>query len=301
MEFRINSLWRDDKAYLPTPLSNQYIDKLEEINMLEHAKSYVRKEDKEGAVGGVSIEETHQHFAERFSNSCIRLQYVLIDPSMKFGNVPDNFYSTFIKGNVALLDSPCGTGAAALSLLFTLRELRFTGDLPILPLNVSILAADYSDTALIMYEEMLNKAIPQFNEVGIFVSVTLKQWNAFEAKSTQFLMDEFRKFEAEEYFVLISAFSGIDKEDLEKLSNSIRQMQCCLSTVPFTMVHVEPETKKGNNFFKNIKEIFLSIFSTERNIFEFKPKERFEWLDPVNSRVVKSSVMVSLNSRDEIK
>ena len=78
-------------------------------------------------------------------------------------------------------------------------------------------------------------------------------------------------------------------------------MQCCLTTVPFTMVHVEPETKKGNVFFKNIKKIFASIFTSERNISEFKPKERFEWLDPVNSRVVKSSVMVSLNSRDEVK
>ena len=192
MEFRVDALWRNEKAYLPELLSNQYIDKLKEINMLEHAKSHVRKEDKEGAVGGESLEETHQHFAERFSNSCIRLQYVLIDPLLKFGTVPDNFYSTFVQGNVALLDSPCGTGAGALSLLFTLRELRCSGDLPRLPLNVSILASDYSNSALNMYEEMLNKAIPQFNEVGIYVNVKLKQWNAFEAKSTQFLMDEFK-------------------------------------------------------------------------------------------------------------
>ena len=301
MEFKVNSLWRDNKAYLPELLSKQYIEKLVDIGMYEHAKAYVRKEGREGAVGGESLEETHQHFAERFTNSCIRLQYVLIDPSMKFGDVPDNFYSTFITGDIALLDAPCGTGAAALSLLFTLKELRSTGELPNLPLNISILASDYSKSALEMYEEMLQKAIPQFNQVGISVNVTLKQWNAFEVKSTQLLMDEYKKIKAEEYFVLISAFSGIDNNNLEKLSHSITHMQGCLSTEHFTIVHIEPETKKGDNFFKKIKEIYRFIFLSGRNLAEFKPKERFEWLDPVNSRTVKSSVMISINSRDEIE
>ena len=124
MEFKIPSLWKDEKIFLPQMLSNIYIKKLKDIGMYEHAKNYIRNDAKEGAVGGITPEETHKHFAERFSNSCVRLQKVIIDPKSDFGKVPNYFFSTFAEGNIALLDSPCGTGAGALSLLYVLRELR---------------------------------------------------------------------------------------------------------------------------------------------------------------------------------
>ncbi|MDK9682250.1 hypothetical protein [Pseudoalteromonas shioyasakiensis] len=299
MPHTIKSLWKDDKAYLPLLLSEQYKNKLIEIGMLEYAAEHVRKEDKEGPVGGASIEETHRHFAERFSNSCIRLQYVLIDPKEKFGHIPEYFYSTFFSGDVALLDAPCGTGAGALSLLYTLRELRLENKLPALPLKVSILAGDFSTEALKIYENMLEIAKPKFEEVNMFIEFKLKQWDAFEASSTQFLLDEFRSFSADEYFVIVSAFSGIDKKFFDKLCNSITHMQLCLSTVPNTMVHIEPETKKGKNFFRKIKEILNLILGDNGDISEFKPNERFFWKDPINLRDVQSSVMVSLNCRDK--
>ena len=294
----IQTLWDGKKAHLPPKLIEIYIKKLKHIGMFEYASSHIRKEDKEGPVGGESEEETHKHFAERFSNSSIRLQYVLIDPNDKFGSVPENFFSTFSEGNIALLDAPCGTGAGALSLLYTLAELRKNKKLPTLPLNVTILASDYSESALELYAELLDEAIPFLWNEKILVTYETIKWDAFSIPSTHILMTKFTSTQCDEFFVIVSAFSGINSEQLERLSSSLQHMQGCLSPEKFTMVHIEPATKKGNKLFIIVKKI-LRLLQLERYHKEFIVKERFSWLDPVNNREPRSSVMVSLNSRDE--
>jgi hypothetical protein len=298
MEFKIPSLWKDEKILLPQMLSDLYIKKLKDIGMYEHAKNYIRQEKKEGAVGGITHEETIKHFAERFSNSCVRLQKVMIDPKNNFGQVPDYFFSTFSEGNIALLDSPCGTGAGALSLLYVLRELRLTKNLPILPLTINILACDYSDSALDVYKELLGIAEPDLSQVGIKITIKQIKWDAYCIKSTQELMDSFKNISADEYFVLVSAFSGVDEKQLNKLQLSFTHMQGCLSVVPYTLVHVEPNTKKGVKLF-NVLQKILKLFSSDRKIEEYKPKPeaRFTWVDPTSQRDIVSNVIVSLNSR----
>lgn len=295
----VETLWDGKKAYLPQKLSELYLKELTTIEMLEHAKQYKRQENEEGPVGGQGARETHIHFAERFSNSCIRLQYVLIDPKENFGNVPDNFFSTFSTGKIALLDAPCGTGAGALSLLYTLKELRKHKRLPRLPLDIEILACDFSESARNMYSKLLNEAIPELATVDINVQYEVRDWDAFDMASTTLLMRQFVTLECDEFFVLVSAFSGIDKENNEKLDNSLKQIQMSLSPERYTVVHVEPGTKNAQSLFKRLKASLVSLFTAANSPQQYSCKERFLWLDPVNERDVQSNVSVSLNSRNK--
>jgi hypothetical protein len=295
----VETLWDGKKAYLPQKLSALYLKELTTIEMLDHAKNYKRQENEEGPVGGQGIRETHIHFAERFSNSCIRLQYVLIDPNENFGNVPENFFSTFSTGKIALLDAPCGTGAGSLSLLYTLKELRKHKRLPQLPLDIKILACDFSESARNMYSKLLDEAIPELATVNINIEYVIRDWNAFDMASTTLLMREFVATECEEFFVLVSAFSGIDKANNEKLDNSLTQIQMSLSPERYTVVHVEPFTKNSQSFLKRVKASLISLFTATNAPQQYNCKERFMWLDPVNDRNVKSNVSVSLNSRNK--
>jgi hypothetical protein len=295
----LTTLWDGDKAHLPLKLTSLYIDELHAINMFEHARDFDRKKTRNGAVGGISQEETYEHFAECFANSCIRLQYVLIDPNDKFGEVPTNFFSTFSTGSIALLDAPCGTGAGALSLLYTIKELRKNKKLPTLPLEVNILACDYSESALNLYSKLLDEAIPAFKTVNIKVTYNVKQWDAFEVSSTVLLMREFTGYSCDEFFVLVSAFSGIQSDDLEKLTNSLMHIQSSLSPDKYTLVHVEPNSNNAKRFFTSIRNMMKSLFNKLSNYREHICDDRFHWLDPVNGKNVLSTVRVSLNSRNK--
>ncbi|PKH29093.1 hypothetical protein [Shewanella sp. ALD9] len=295
----VETLWDGKKAYLPQKLSALYLKELTTIEMLDHAKNYMRQENEEGPVGGQGIKETHIHFAERFSNSCIRLQYVLIDPNEKFGNVPENFFSTFSTGKIALLDAPCGTGAGALSLLYTLKELRVHKKLPQLPLEIEILACDFSESARSMYSKLLDEAIPELATVDINVVYTIRAWDAFSMPSTTLLMRDFVKLDCEEFFVLVSAFSGIDKKNYQKLDNSLTHIQMSLSPEQYTVVHVEPSTRNARSLFSRLKNIFMLIFTSASSHEQYRCEERFLWLDPVNGRDAKSTVSVSINSRNK--
>jgi hypothetical protein len=292
----VTTLWDGKKAHLPLKLTSLYIDELHAINMFEHARDFDRKK---GAVGGISQEKTYEHFAECFSNSCIRLQYVLIDPNNKFGEVPTNFFSTFSTGSIALLDAPCGTGAGALSLLYTIKELRKNKKLPTLPLEVNILACDYSESALKLYSKLMDEAIPAFETVKIKVTYNVKKWDAFEVSSTVLLMREFTSYPCDEFFVLVSAFSGISGDKLEELTNSLMHIQSSLSPDKYTLVHVEPYTRDARRYFTSIRNMMTSLFNMKSNYREYKCKDKFDWVDPVNGNNVLSNVRISLNSRNK--
>lgn len=280
---------------LPSSLSSLYIKKLEQIDYLDFAKEYHRNSNTEGPIGGMEEKETYEHFAARFSNSCARLQYVVINPNDEFGAVPENFLSSFSSGNVCLLDAPCGTGAASMSLLHLLCIAREEGRLPTLPLNVQIIAADYSKHALEVYQDLLIESQEEFSKYAIDVSIKQCEWDAKDIASTAQLMDDFRSHECDEFFVIVSAFSGLGEEGLKEIKPSLQYIQSSLSAKKFTLVHVEPKTNKANNFLKDIADLIKSLFKDDDTKYE--SKDRFTWKDPVNDRDVKSDVMISLNFR----
>ncbi|EGR1768077.1 hypothetical protein RII68_000905 [Vibrio parahaemolyticus] len=282
---------------LPDNLSSLYISKLESIGYLEYAKEYHRNANTEGPIGGSEQADTYEHFAARFSNSCARLQYVVINPKDEFGTVPDNFISSFSSGKLCLLDAPCGTGAASMSLLHLLCTARKEGRLPKLPLSVHILAADYSEHALKIFTDLLNKSQDEFVKNAIQVTTEEHLWDAKDVASTAQLMDDFRSHDCDEFFVIVSAFSGLGPDGLEEIKPSLQHIQTSLSNKKFTLVHIEPQTKKAKSFLKDMVSLIQMLFKEKEDNPRYESRERFIWLDPVNGREIKSDVMISLNCR----
>lgn len=282
---------------LPDTLSSLYISKLESIGYLEFAKEYHRNANTEGPIGGSEQADTYEHFAARFSNSCARLQYVVINPNEEFGTVPDNFISSFSSGKLCLLDAPCGTGAASMSLLHLLCTARKEGQLPKLPLSVHIIAADYSEHALKIFTDLLSQSQDEFANNAIEIITEEYLWDAKDVASTAQLMDDFRSHDCDEFFVMVSAFSGLGPDGLEVIKPSLQYIQSSLSNKKFTLVHIEPKTKKATNFLRDMVSMIKNVFKDEDDNPNYQSRERFIWIDPVNKREVKSDVMISLNCR----
>ncbi|MEZ9176901.1 hypothetical protein AB4200_13755 [Vibrio kanaloae] len=283
--------------HLPDNLSNLYISKLESIGYLQFARDYHRNANNEGPIGGSDQAETYEHFAARFSNSCVRLQYVVINPKDEFGDVPYNFITSFSSGKLCLLDAPCGTGAASMSLLHLLCTARKEGRLPKIPLTVHIIAADYSEHALKIFTDLLSESKDEFVENGIQVTTEEHLWDATDVASTAQLMDDFRSHDCDEFFVIISAFSGLGTDGLEKIKPSLQHIQTSLSNKNFTLVHIEPQTKKAKSFLKDMLSIITMLFKDKEDDKQYESQERFIWVDPVNEREIKSDVMICSNYR----
>lgn len=287
----------DGDLVLPKVLSEIYLDQLTRMGKLKFASEYRRDENTDGPIGGEGVEDTEIHFAQRFSNSCARLQYLIIDPELDFGIVPECVLRSFATGKIGLLDAPCGTGAGSLSLLHTLCSLREESLLPSLPLDVNIIAADYSESALAIYRDMMSSSLEEFSRYNITVSIESTLWDAKDIGSTCQLMSDFRSNDCDEFFIMVSAFSGIGDEGFTEIDASLRHMQSVLSNDKFTLIHVEPNTKKAKRFFKIIKDYVFSIFKGKHTSEEYIKSRRFSWLDPVNNNVVQSNVMVHLNTK----
>ncbi|MUK64380.1 hypothetical protein [Aliivibrio fischeri] len=283
---------------LPPFLTTIFTNELKAIGKLNDAKDYIRKEADEGPIGGDTLDATIEHFYSRFSNSCIRLQYVVLDPDNKFKDVAEKFLSSFYSGDICLVDIPCGTGAASLSLLHTLCDLREAKLLPTVPLTVRIYAADYSNHVSGVFSNMMDASMPRFNELSIDVSYKIKHWDAFDISSTATLVDAVKKIECDEYFILISAFNGIGNERYLEMKPSLDLLQSAFSNESFSLVHIEPSSNKGISFLRKISVAVKSIFKELSFSMLFPVKARFEWIDPVNGRTVQSSVSVHLNRRD---
>lgn len=101
----------------------------------------------EGDIGGISKEDTDRHFTWRFSGSSARVQMALLDPTSNLSIVSDAFTTTLSGGRVLLVDLPCGSGAAALTILATLAELRASARIPRTPLTVVLVGGEISTFA----------------------------------------------------------------------------------------------------------------------------------------------------------
>ncbi|WP_141707115.1 hypothetical protein [Vibrio genomosp. F10] len=269
------------------------------MDKYDEASEYIRREDGEGPIGGDTLKATEEHFCTRFSNSCIRLQYVMIDPDKKFVEAASQFSTSFFNGDVCLVDIPCGTGAGSLSLLHTLCDLRDAELAPTTKLNVHIYAADYSNHVSDIFSDLINASLSRFAACNIHVTYEINHWDAFDITSTSNLVDNVKAIKCEEYFILVSAFNGIGHDKYQEIKPSLDLIQGSFANRNFTLIHIEPSSKKGMKFLDLIEGAVSTIFKGKifSKIMNIKP--RFEWVDPVNGRVVQSSVSVHLNTRSE--
>ena len=151
-------------------------------SLLHLALAAIPHEEK---ITGGDGDKTLRHFARRFAVSCARVQLCLLGTRPGLADVADDLLAFFSEGKVAVLEAPCGAGAASLALVETLRARRHGGVLPRQPLEVRCLGADLETAALDLYSSMLSRVEKEAEGVRVHADAT--QWDACRADSTVLL------------------------------------------------------------------------------------------------------------------
>ncbi len=211
--------------------------------------------------GGCTEEATHEHFATRFLVSAGRVLYPMVAPKNSFATISDAILSGFSDGHVALLDIPCGTGAMSCSVISMLTHLRAVGISPRLPLTITINGGDFSESALEIYNALMQKLKPLAAAQGIAITWRTQLWDAMRSDQTACLMDNWLEasLSAKELFVVVSNFSGAlhKVEAFNTFSPCLEQILSRLCDRRHTVIWVEPNTNQASKHLLNHFTSFL--------------------------------------------
>lgn len=252
-------LWADDLQFLPRTLVRVYRRELEERGLLDRAINYTGH----GSYGGATSSESAEHFAGRFTNSCGRIQHLLLDPKHKLPAVHSALHAVFSSGHVALLDAPCGAGAASIAILSTLMCLRASRVLPKLPLTISITGGDISEESRDQFEKMFGRLSEPSREVGIQTELSLSNWDAHSLQSTGSLVETWINTGRgnTEFLVIVPHFSGEGGESgfFKKMSPSLQYITTATESrcsPNYMLLFVEPANfNRAGAFFKTLGEL----------------------------------------------
>ena len=278
---------------IPSDLVRAYRDELVKRGLLERA----RQGTSNSAVhGGETLEEAVDHFAYRFQTSASRPEFALLTSSADYAPIQKDLISTFSSHRIAMLDIACGTGAGALSLLCVIAELRRENRLPTLPLDVSILGADFSPSALAIFESMCARVAPALAQAGIGVDCRTAEWDGRHSDTTSALCDLLLTLDANEFLIIINNFSGHGKPIFDALKWSWKhvgdRMQSAAPTRIATWTWLEHDGTGGRDFLDKIRTFFKAqmtrVFTQERAA----APTAYRWFDTVTGKEVDSGVAV---------
>jgi hypothetical protein len=138
----------------------------------------------ENVIGGIDKVATDQHLAWRFTGSSARVQLAMLDPNNDLPEVADALARAFSGGTVLLTDVPCGSGAAALSILSIVAELRRQERFPRFPLTVKLVGGELSEFARDYASLGIQHLLATLNEQAIWVEPEFLSWDALSKFST---------------------------------------------------------------------------------------------------------------------
>lgn len=301
------SIWTSNVLHLPNPLIEAHAEFLTEKGWID---SY--QPGPGAGKGGQSLKEAQDHVTNRFLNSAARMQFVCSDPNDNQPDVRDMVLEQLGDGNVFLLDLAAGNGAGTLAMLSLLCELREHKSIPKFPLNVSIVGVDFSSDALTFYADLLDKINPWFKAQGINILLTcahcdLTVSSDFSEVFEKFI-DEANKKRVSRFLCVISALSGIGKEGLDKVHDSLKIAAAGLGSRRrnSSFLWVEPSVDKawpvwfGDSLrlvLKRIAHIFFRkgetySIQTDAPLMEKFATRTFDWHDPRNAKITASRVYV---------
>jgi hypothetical protein len=180
------SLWnvKDSILHLPPQLITSWEMLLDRNGLREKAI----QESPEGSVGGMSKEETDNHLAWRFIGSCARVMLSILDPNQDLAEIPNAFARIFAGNEVFIADLPCGSGAASMSILTVLCELRKQNRLPRMPLRVVIIGGEISMFAQNYAIEAIESLKTDLYAQAITVDFTVMDWDVCDPFSNSDLV-----------------------------------------------------------------------------------------------------------------
>jgi hypothetical protein len=158
---------------------------LEKNGLLEKAKTRAP----EGFEGGISKDDTDNHFAWRFTGSSARVMLSMLDPKQELIGISDVFTKFFSGNRVFLADLPCGSGAASISILSVYCELRKQGLVPREPLEVVIVGGEVSEFAQCYADEGLAGLINDLKEQAIEIEFEIMNWDVCDPFSNAQLIN----------------------------------------------------------------------------------------------------------------
>lgn len=254
------TLWRKGKYYVSRHLQSVYVKQLTEKGLLTIASTPYNEKK---VHGGETLEETTKHFCHRFCTSVIRIQSVVLDTQKTFGEIPRDIIHTFASHKVLFLDIPCGTGAAGLAVISVIHELRLAGLIPMLPLEINILAGDFSQSAMDIYQSQMEDLLLKVRGTGIHVTLKTMLWNALELPSTHELCLEWERMALHsiERFVLVANFSGAGTKQFDKLKEAFRHIAVRVSHQNATLLWVEPGEGGGVDFLNKMFGFIATLFA----------------------------------------
>lgn len=274
------SLWCKDKGIIKLPglLIEKWKSLLEQNGLSELAK----READEGFIGGVSEEDTNKHLAWRYNGSCGRVILSLLDPKNSLSKVSDAYAEIFAGQKVFLADLPSGSGAAVVSILTTLADLRKNNILPRIPLEISIVAGEISPSARGYMTQQLNDLTSPLKEQAIDIEYEVLDWNVLELINTADLIRQItlKSQDCDARLLVVSNFSGFLessgnwKKAQKQFSDIFIHSRDKLSAA----IWIEPQTNKVIKGFyprviKWFKELFQPILTFAKD--DDKPVEDF--------------------------
>jgi len=139
----------------------------------------------------------------------------MLDPKSDMPHVADAFALVFSGGRVAVADLPCGSGAAALTILTTVAELRRKARLPRQPLHAILVAGDISEHARAYAVEALERLRPLLEAQAIWVEPAFLQWDVCDTLSNTDLIRELtiRSQTCGARLLVMANFSGFLQRD----------------------------------------------------------------------------------------
>jgi hypothetical protein len=252
------SLWDPEKGLIqmPSELKTVYYNAIEEHNLLELANS--RGYD-DSPVGGITLEETKKHFAQSFDGSSARVQLTVLDPKNETNGTSDAFVKALAGNKVVIVDAPCGTGAAVLTFLTTMAELREKQVVPRNPLEVVVMGAEISESARMYAGELFDKIVPYLEVQGIFVSYKFQSWDARSDVSTSNLIKNIitEGNGCSKSLVVIANFSGFLASRFDEAKQQIDELLRYSSGMGCLAIWIEPQKNnvvKGGQLFDKISK-----------------------------------------------
>jgi len=268
------SLWNQNILQLPSQLISSWEILLDKYQLRDKAMTIAP----EGFEGGESKEDTDNHLAWRFTGSSARVMLTMLDPLNDLSNISDAFARIFSGNKIFIADLPCGSGAAAVSILSVFCELRKKRRVPRMPLHITIVGGEISLYAQNYAREILESLIGELETQAITLEFDIIDWDVCNKSSNTDLIKQLtlKSQKSSAKLLIVSNFSGFLQgqgkwNDAKKQFDELFRYSQGDNSIA---IWVEPKTnnvtiEKGGFFprlIKWFKESFSKLIGKDREI-----------------------------------
>ena len=290
-------LWQSQKKVmrLPSSLAKVWKDLLEYAGAMEIVQ---RPRPSAGPIGGVDKKATNEHLAWGFQGSAARVQLAMLDPHSDMPHISDAFAKIFSGGKVALADLPCGSGAASLTILSVVAELRCKGVLPRNRLDVVIVGAEISKYARDYATVGLAYMASYLEEQSIYIDTQVVNWNVCDSlTNTDFIRDfTIRSQACGARMLMLANFSGFlqNSGNFKKAEPQINELFRYNRDSNSSVIWIEPQTNKA---IAEANGIFSKVWAfLNKPLFGFAKRVSNDLENPYSKSDVRIKNLIDLDS-----